>query len=243
MMLPNMSSLSIGEQYERFRYALDDSKIDPQIKKMADWQEEATCAICLGLLMEEDGQQGEPETTVEAIIEKPDPKTNKLVCNHVFHTRCLRMWIKTRRDCPTCRTPIPDSTIARLSPSLANQSQAQSDKEFAIARVSLNWMTLGNMPYSLRNDREVVLTAVRQNGQALRYASAELKNDREVVLAAVRQDGYALVYASAALKNDREVVLAAVRQDGQALVDASAEMKTDREVVLTAVREAGYALE
>jgi len=28
-------------------------------------------------------------------------------CNHVFHTSCLEYWFKQKRDCPTCRNPIP----------------------------------------------------------------------------------------------------------------------------------------
>lgn len=28
-------------------------------------------------------------------------------CNHAFHTECLDAWIKQKRECPTCRTPIP----------------------------------------------------------------------------------------------------------------------------------------
>ncbi len=28
-------------------------------------------------------------------------------CNHAFHTECLEGWLKMKRECPTCRTIVP----------------------------------------------------------------------------------------------------------------------------------------
>jgi hypothetical protein len=30
-------------------------------------------------------------------------------CQHAFHTHCLENWLKLKRECPTDRTPIPQS--------------------------------------------------------------------------------------------------------------------------------------
>jgi hypothetical protein len=27
-------------------------------------------------------------------------------CGHVFHSSCLEAWIRQKRECPTCRSPI-----------------------------------------------------------------------------------------------------------------------------------------
>ena len=27
-------------------------------------------------------------------------------CNHIFHKRCLQKWLKIKKNCPVCRTPI-----------------------------------------------------------------------------------------------------------------------------------------
>ncbi len=28
-------------------------------------------------------------------------------CNHVFHSKCLELWIDKKLECPFCRRPIP----------------------------------------------------------------------------------------------------------------------------------------
>ena len=129
-MLPNLSCLhcrssasaSVEAPFERFRYALDDISIDPRRKR--SWDEDATCAICLGLLRDEDelGEYGEGSTDVEAIVEHPnDEETDRPRCNHVFHTTCLIKHIAASPPgvpprCPICKITIPSETVQRLAP-------------------------------------------------------------------------------------------------------------------------------
>lgn len=127
-MLPNLSCLrcsdSVGVEapFERFRDALNDISIDP--RRTESWDEDATCAICLGLLRDEDqvDEYVEGSTDVEAIIEHPnDEETDRPRCNHVFHRACLIKHISTSPPglpplCPNCKIEIPAKTIARLVP-------------------------------------------------------------------------------------------------------------------------------
>ncbi|KAI9124418.1 hypothetical protein K1719_004340 [Acacia pycnantha] len=63
---------------------------------------EATCSICLGDFSE-----------IEWLRELPD-------CGHLFHQKCIDMWLRMNSSCPLCRTsplPTPVSTpLAEVAP-------------------------------------------------------------------------------------------------------------------------------
>ncbi|XP_028805117.1 RING-H2 finger protein ATL70-like [Neltuma alba] len=69
----------------------------------------ATCSICLGDFSDSD-----------RLRELPD-------CHHLFHQKCIDMWLRMNSSCPLCRTsplPTPVSTpLAEVAP-LARSSGA-----------------------------------------------------------------------------------------------------------------------
>ena len=78
----------------------------------------------------------------------------------------------------------------------------RADRDFVLAAVRVDGVTLQHAAESLKADREVALEAVRTRGGALRFAAEPLKADRGVVLEAVQQNDHALRYAAAPLKAD-----------------------------------------
>eukprot|EP00944_MAST-04C_sp_MAST-4C-sp1_P010388 g10388.t1 len=51
-----------------------------------------TCAICL--------------TKIKRNTENSDAETVELHCRHSFHKKCIVKWLKYRKNCPLCRSPI-----------------------------------------------------------------------------------------------------------------------------------------
>eukprot|EP00927_Polykrikos_kofoidii_P025351 TRINITY_DN22792_c0_g1_i1.p1 TRINITY_DN22792_c0_g1~~TRINITY_DN22792_c0_g1_i1.p1 ORF type:complete len:761 (-),score=112.77 TRINITY_DN22792_c0_g1_i1:60-2297(-) len=150
---------------------------------------------------------------------------------------------------------------------LGNADLLARDRNFVLAAVGVDGLSLQHVSRALRADDEIVICAVRQNGLALKYAnkalrgdrivvslavenipaalkfaSTEVRGEREVVMRAVRRAGTALRYASRELRDDKRVVLEAVRQDGRSLCDASDSLRADAEVVLAAIQHDGRFL-
>ena len=44
------------------------------------------------------------------VIRFPVARREYLVtpCDHVFHTACLRPWLESKGECPTCRSLLPE---------------------------------------------------------------------------------------------------------------------------------------
>lgn len=61
---------------------------------MEEPEAENECCICL------EGLHG---CNNEGVVRAP--------CHHVFHLECLRMWIEVKRQCPTCRSRLPELEI------------------------------------------------------------------------------------------------------------------------------------
>ena len=36
---------------------------------------------------------------------------SKLNCGHIYHIECIKNWLNTKKNCPTCRTPCHDPLI------------------------------------------------------------------------------------------------------------------------------------
>lgn len=45
---------------------------------------------------------------------KIDCETSVTACLHVFHPRCLAMWLSKSKTCPKCRTPVTAETVRHL---------------------------------------------------------------------------------------------------------------------------------
>jgi len=113
----------VAVHYDRHQGAIDDMGIDARRKKGADWVEDTPCGIC-GEKLSGVGDYDEEDDSVEALIE--DTRLN--VCNHIFHTACLRTAIASgRRTCPVCRTPIKQSVFDSAAFADLNAKENQRD--------------------------------------------------------------------------------------------------------------------
>ncbi|MBR5663030.1 MAG: DUF4116 domain-containing protein [Bacilli bacterium] len=83
----------------------------------------------------------------------------------------------------------------------------------------------------LVTDRDVALAAVSVDGMSIESFSDEIKNDEEVVLVAVRQNGRAIKIVNKRFKKDRKVALVALATNSDIFFDLDISLQTDPEVV------------
>ena len=81
-----------------------------------DWNKrDGSCAICLELL----STPVNGSLRVEALVENANP----LLCNHIFHRRCLENVIsRGRLTCPVCNLAMDEDVIVRLGGDLPEHS-------------------------------------------------------------------------------------------------------------------------
>ncbi|GAA0167925.1 hypothetical protein LIER_22759 [Lithospermum erythrorhizon] len=65
---------------------LTTSKVETMLYKSHESQ--VDCSICLGIF--EDGEE----------LKTLSP------CNHYYHSKCVDDWLKIKKTCPLCRTPV-----------------------------------------------------------------------------------------------------------------------------------------
>lgn len=76
-----------------------------------DEDEDVTCTICIGVINDGD-------------------KVGVLPCNHLFHSSCLKEWIKRRNVCPLCQEP----DIATPQNQLERRNSATESRMLAMTR-------------------------------------------------------------------------------------------------------------
>jgi len=69
---------------------------DKTMKEKVAALNDKSCAICF--------EPYKPRDKVCWAIPKDDQNKEATVCNHVFHTECIRKWLWHSSDCPICRT-------------------------------------------------------------------------------------------------------------------------------------------
>lgn len=67
------------------------SKNVPAPEKFESEGVDETCAVCLAVIGNEDG-------------EREDVQVRELKCKHYFHVKCIDMWLVEQQRCPYCKT-------------------------------------------------------------------------------------------------------------------------------------------
>ncbi|KAJ8957661.1 hypothetical protein NQ318_017553 [Aromia moschata] len=83
-----------------------------------------------------------PDATPEELI----AADNKLPCNHIFHTSCLRSWFQRQQTCPTCRL-----NILRTPANNNNARPAQQGPRLPPQNVFMNQFLIGPNPIQFFN--------------------------------------------------------------------------------------------
>ena len=129
----------------------------------------------------------------------------------------------------------------------------RADKNFMLAAINENGLTLEHASENLRSDKELALRALENippysDGQAfnnlVRSLSVILKADKEVVLQALKHhssSGYTvddfLYIIDGRFMDDKEVMLLACQKLGYSLRSASKRLQDDKDVVLAAITQ------
>ena len=114
-------------------------------------------------------------------------------------------------------------------------------KEAAIQKVTLDPMSLRDLPDGWKQDRDIILAATMQDGRALTFADLKLQNDKSFITWLVTENPWALEGAKEEFQNDEEVVMAGVKQDdskmegGNALMFASPELHANKAFIIACV--------
>jgi hypothetical protein len=109
------------------------------------------------------------------------------------------------------------------------------DSEIVVAGGSyLSWAMPGVMK-KLGQDREFVLACVGRDGLSLKYAAMAYKGDFEVVATAVQQNARSIRFAQQALQDDPDIMEHVVRTSPK-LIRCSRKLAMDKAFILRAVR-------
>lgn len=83
-----------------------DIESDPALRKKVEpievpLENDDECAICLEVI--DTRKEGDDEASLEAFNET----LRMLPCKHVFHKKCLYLWLLNNPSCPICRWSPP----------------------------------------------------------------------------------------------------------------------------------------
>ena len=68
-------------------------------------------------------------TCLESFTSKCDISTTP--CGHVFHTECMRKWLKNEKSCPQCRKPCTEKQMIKIYFSGSDERRRKLEKERA----------------------------------------------------------------------------------------------------------------
>ena len=71
----------------------------------------------------------ECSTCLESFTSKCDISTTP--CGHVFHTECMRKWLKNEKSCPQCRKPCTEKQMIKIYFSGSDERRRKLEKERA----------------------------------------------------------------------------------------------------------------
>uniref|UniRef100_A0A8R1DXT1 RING-type domain-containing protein n=1 Tax=Caenorhabditis japonica TaxID=281687 RepID=A0A8R1DXT1_CAEJA len=79
----------------------------------------SSCSICLGSLKQKD-------------------KVSALVCGHIYHHECISKWMAAKKQCPSCRRPVPKNGFVEklFFDVLASEQIEEGEAEVDYAEVS-----------------------------------------------------------------------------------------------------------
>ena len=97
------------------------------------------------------------------------------------------------------------------------------------------FISLKNMPWSVRSDNDVIMAALESNGMNYEYISPEVAGKSEYILAAVRQGLFDFDDFPKWVRDDKRMMIDIVAIKGTTLQYASDTLKNDIDVVKTAV--------
>jgi ankyrin repeat protein len=69
----------------------------------------------------------ECSTCLESFTSKCDISTTP--CGHVFHTECMRKWLKNEKSCPQCRKPCTEQQMIKIYFSGSDERKRKLEKE------------------------------------------------------------------------------------------------------------------
>ena len=106
-------------------------------------------------------------------VEKLKDDVVATICGHVFHSVCVKRWIKEHRDCPSCRTPNNNRQLIKIYLDSAEDSILESSEDFS--QITFEKCKLLNKQLSDR------ITAMEGMIEKLKIDCAEKNNDFQKV--------------------------------------------------------------
>lgn len=146
-----------------------------------------TCCICIDSIGEHDDTG---DSDANSIRTRAHKQVCTIPCGHVFHHRCLRVWLRGRetKTCPRCRASCAEDQMVKLfllddsSPDLVNieSRMEQLSKQVAAIRVDMREQALASAAehaqLKLQNlKQKQLLTAAEAECQKMKHRLLSMK--------------------------------------------------------------------